>query len=68
MHEGIVHVLQVDSIRGPTHPQITFREEIQVGVVGQQHPDSYVKLPFVDEERALDILLDDEGVKLDFIY
>ena len=67
MHEGIVHVFQVDSIRGPAHTQIAFREEIQVGVVGQQHPDSNVKLPLVDEERAFDILLDDEGVKLDFI-
>ena len=36
-------------------------------VLVEEHPDTDVKLALEYEERTLDILLDDEGVVLDFV-
>ena len=36
-------------------------------ILGQQDPDSDIKFALVDQQRPLDILLDDERVVLDLV-
>lgn len=44
---------------------VAFFEEVDVVVVVDEGPVADVELAFVDEQRALDVLLDDEGLGFD---
>jgi len=67
VHEGIVHVLQIYAIVTARSPQVALREEVQIRVMREDDPDPDVELTFTDEERPLNVLLDNERVKLYFI-
>ena len=67
MHEGIVHVFEVDAELGARCTQVALRKEKELAVVGQANPDTNIKLTLVDEERPFDVLLYYERVKLYFI-
>ena len=62
VNEGIVDVLKVDAKLCRRRPQVALFEEEELVFVGQQDPDTDVELALVDQQRLLDVLLDDEGV------
>jgi hypothetical protein len=66
--KSIINVLQINAVGRATHPQVAFWEEEQVRVVSQQDPHADIELALVDQQGPLNVLLDDEGVKLYFIY
>ena len=62
VHESIVYVLEVNTKLGRRCAQISFLEEEQVVVLVEQHPNTNVELASVDQQRSLDVLLDDKCV------
>lgn len=68
VHEGVIHILQIYAIVTAGGAQVALREEVQVGVMCQDDPNPDVKLTFSNQKRAFDVLLNDESVKLYFIY
>lgn len=63
VHELVVNVAQVVNFAGG--PDVTFREEVDIEVVGDKHPHADVKLAAADQKRVLNVLLDDELVAFD---
>lgn len=43
-----------------TQSQISFLKEMDLHLMGNQHPNSDIKLPAVVQKRALHVLLDDK--------
>ena len=68
MHKRVIYILQIYAIVTAGGAQVALREEVQVRVMCQDDPNPDVKLTFSNQKRALDVLLNDERVKLYFIY
>ena len=65
MHELIVDVLVIDRVVGARQPQVALWEEVNILLLSKQHPHSDVEFALVNQQRLLDILLDDETIKFD---
>jgi hypothetical protein len=63
----VVDVGEVDLELTGGGPQVALLENVQLMVLVDQNPDPDVKLPIVEQERPLDVFLDDEGVVLDLV-
>ncbi len=67
MHELVVGVVGIDAELGATCPQITLLEKVYTSIVVDKDPNSDVKLPLIDQEGLLYILLNDKAVMLEFV-
>lgn len=65
MDKLVVRVVRVDREGGGTRPQIPLLEEIHGSVVVDYDPHTDVELALPDQERSLDVLLDDKAVVLE---
>jgi hypothetical protein len=69
VHEGLVDGLLADGEWVRTHSYVAFLEEVALRVLEvdhvAKHPEPYVELPLVNQERPLDVLLEDEDLGLD---
>ena len=63
----VIDVGEVDLELTGGGPQVALLENVQLMVLVDQHPDPDVKFPIVEQERPLDVFLDDEGVVLDLV-
>ena len=67
VNKRIIYVLQVNSKFRTTGAKITFGKKVQVLLLSKKNPYTDIKLSFVNQKRLLDILLNYECVKLDFV-
>ena len=67
VHKSIVDVLQVDAELRAGGAKVALPEKEELVVLIEQHPHPNVKLALVDEQRSLDVLLNDERVMLDLV-
>ena len=61
MNEVIIELRRVDAVRLARCADVALLEEVDVHILREEHPDTDVKLPLVDEKGPFDVLLDDEG-------
>ena len=66
MHESIIDITQIDLEFSTTCSQVPFREEIEILILRQQYPDPDIEFSLVNQQRPLDILLNDECIKFYF--
>ena len=61
MNEVIIELGRVDAVRLARCADIALLEEVDVHIMREEHPDTDVELPLVDQKGSFDVLLDDEG-------
>jgi len=67
VHILVIYILQVHLELAAACAQVAFLEDVQVVVLIDQHPHPDVELSVEDQKWPLYVLLDDEGVVLDFV-
>ena len=67
MHKLVVRVVGIYAELGATCSQISLFEEVDSAIVIDKDPNSYVKLPLINQEGLLYILLNDKAVMLEFV-
>lgn len=64
MDKLVVRVVVINAEVGGRSSQVALLEDVEAAVVVLESPDSNIKLPFMNEERLFNILLNDEAVVL----
>ena len=60
VHEAVVRVVRVQHKLVGAQPQVALLAEVDVTLVVEEDPDADVELALAEQQRPLDVLLDDE--------
>lgn len=60
----VLHRLGLRGVRVTREAHVAFPKQVAIELVGHQNPATDIKLPFLNQKRPLDVLLDHEAVSL----